>query len=157
MAAIDLSTAGVSLSYASEATAGTRPTTGYIKVPGMKSTPDLNPAPETIETTTLDSLVYKTYVDGLKDMGGALEFTANLTEELISTWDTLMTAYITAKTSNKSIWFVIQHPNLAKGVYFKGNPSSMGLPSTEVGGVLETTLFITPTGEPVWEAKPTAA
>jgi len=155
--AINLSTAGVSLSYASEVTAGTRPTTGYIKVPGMKSTPDLNPAPETIETTTLDDMEYKTYVDGLKDMGGALEFTANFTEDLIDTWDTLMEAYRTAKTSNKSIWFVIQHPDLTKGVYFRGNPSSMGLPAVEVGAVLETTLFITPTSEPIQEAKPTAA
>ena len=155
--AINLSTAGVSLSYASEETSGTRPTTGYTKIPGMKSTPDLNPAPETIETTTLDDMEYKTYVDGLKDMGGALEFTANFTEDLIDTWDTLMEAYRTAKTSNKSIWFVIQHPDLTKGVYFRGNPSSMGLPAVEVGAVLETTLFITPTSEPIQEAKPTAA
>ena len=153
---IDLSTAGVSLSYAVETTASTRPTTGYTKIPGIKSTPDLNPAPETLETTTLDALEYKTYVDGLKDLGGALEFTANLTEDLITTWDTtLMTAYETAKSSGKATWFVIQHPSLTKAVYFTGNPASMGLPAAEVGNVFETTLYVTPTGEPSWQAKPT--
>ena len=36
---IDLSTAGVHFYYAVETTAGTRPTTGYIDLPGIKSTP----------------------------------------------------------------------------------------------------------------------
>ena len=99
--AINLSTAGVQLLYAVEETKGTRPTSGYTRIYGIKSTPSLNPAPETIETTTLDELEYKTYVDGLKDLGGALEFTFNLTEELIEKWDALMTAYEAAKAENK--------------------------------------------------------
>ena len=78
--AINLSTAGVQLLYAVEATKGTRPTSGYTRIKGIKSTPSLNPSPETLETTTLDETEYKTYIDGLKDLGGALEFTFNLTE-----------------------------------------------------------------------------
>ena len=54
--AIELSTAGVSVQYAVEATAGTRPTTGYTTLTGMKSIPSLNPAPDTIETTDLSQL-----------------------------------------------------------------------------------------------------
>ena len=52
--AINLSTAGIFLAYAVEETAGTRPTAGYKKITGAKSTPSLNPSPETLETTTLD-------------------------------------------------------------------------------------------------------
>lgn len=37
MAGIQLSTAGVTLLYAAEATAGTRPTTGYEKSPKSKA------------------------------------------------------------------------------------------------------------------------
>lgn len=37
MAGIQLSTAGVTLLYAAEATAGTRPTTGYEKISEIKS------------------------------------------------------------------------------------------------------------------------
>ena len=62
---INLSTAGVQLAYAVEATAGTRPSTGFTRIHGIKSTPSLNPAPETIEATTLDETEYKTYVNGL--------------------------------------------------------------------------------------------
>lgn len=153
--AINLSTIGVQLHYCAETTAGERPTTGYTRIYGIKSTPSLNPAPDTIETTTLDELEYKTYVDGLKDLGGALEFTFNLTEELITKWDALMTAYETAKTGNKAIWFAIVIPGLTEAFYFPGNPSSMGLPETAVNSVLEITNYITPTGAPVKAAKPT--
>lgn len=152
--AVNLSTLGVQLHYAVEASAGTRPTTGYTRIYGIKSTPSLNPAPEAIETTTLDELEYKTYVDGLKDLGGALEFTFNLTEELIEKWDDLMEAYETAKAQNLNTWFAIVVPGLSEAFYFPGNPSAMGLPETSVNTVLEITNYITPVGAPVKAAKP---
>jgi len=154
---INLSTAGVTLQYCVEATAGTRPTSGYTKIAGLKSTPSLNPAPETLETTTLDETEFKTYIDGLKDLGGALEFTFNLTQNLVTTWDTLMTTYETAKTNGKNVWFTIVIPGLTKSVYFTGNPSAMGVPETAVNSVLEITNYITPTGEPNFFTKPTTS
>lgn len=153
--AINLSTIGVRLYYGVEDTAGERPTSGYTRIFGIKSTPSLNPAPDTIETTTLDELEYKTYVDGLKDLGGSLEFTFNLTEELITRWDALMTAYETAKATNKRVWFAIVVPGLTKAFYFAGNPSAMGLPETSVNTVLEITNYITPVSAPVKAEKTT--
>ena len=157
--AINLSNAGIHLYYAVESTAGTRPTAGsaYTDLVGVKSTPSLNPAPETLETTTLNETEYKTYVDGLKDLGGALEFTFNLTEVLIERWDTLMTQYEAGIAANKSTWFVIVVPGLTNAYYFKGNPSAMGLPETGVNSVLETTNYITPTSGVVMAAKPTGS
>ena len=155
--AVNLSTIGVQLHYAVETTAGTRPTSGYKRIYGIKSTPSLNPAPDTIETTTLDELEYKTYVDGLKDLGGALEFTFNLTEELIEKWDALMDAYEAGAESGMRTWFAIVVPGLSEAFYFAGNPSSMGLPETSVNTVLEITNYITPVGAPVKAAKPTTA
>ena len=155
MAAINLSTLGVQLHYAVETKAGDMPTTGYTRIYGIKSTPSLNPAPDTIETTTLDELEYKTYVDGLKDLGGSLEFLFNLTEELIERWDALMTAYETGKTNGMRTWFAIVVPGLSDAFYFPGNPSSMGLPETSVNTVLEITNYITPVGAPEKAEKPT--
>lgn len=152
--AINLSTIGVQLHYAVETSAGERPTSGYTRIYGIKSTPSLNPSPDTIETTTLDELEYKTYVDGLKDLGGALEFTFNLTEELIEKWDALMEAYNAGKAAEKRTWFAIVVPGLSDAFYFPGNPSSMGLPETSVNTVLEITNYITPVGAPVKAAKP---
>lgn len=155
--AINLSTAGIFLAYAVESTAGTRPTSNYIKLTGAKSTPSLNPSPENLETTTLDETEYKTYIDGLKDLGGALEFTFNLTEELITQWDALMSAYTTAKEAGKATWFTIVIPGLQNSFYFTGNPSEMGLPETSVSSVLEITNYITPTNAPASFAKPSIA
>lgn len=154
--AINLSTAGIKLKYAVEATAGTRPTSGYTALTGAKTTPSLNPSPETLETTTLDELEYKTYIDGLKDLGGALEFTFNLTQELVDQWAALMTAYETAKAAGKATWFVIDIPGLTKAFYFTGNPSAMGIPETSVNSVLEITNYITPTNAPASYNKPSA-
>ena len=158
MAAINLSTIGVQLHYAVEAEKGVRPTAAsdYTRIYGIKSTPSLNPAPETIETTTLDELEYKTYVDGLKDLGGALEFTFNLTQELTEKWDALMEAYEAGKVAEKQTWFAIVVPGLTDAFYFPGNPSAMGLPETSVSSVLEITNYITPVGAPIKAPKPTA-
>lgn len=155
--AIQISTAGVTLNYAVETTANTRPTTGYTRIPEIKSIPELNPEPDTLETTTLEETEYRTYIPGLKDIGGSLAFTANLTQTSMDTWETVVTAYETAATSGKAMWFCIIIPGLDDALYFTGQPSPMGLPSMDVSTVLETTLYITPTGEPVWEAKPTTS
>lgn len=149
------STAGMWLGYAAEATAGTRPTSGYTKIPEIKSIPSFNPSPETIESTTLDETEYKTYVKGLKDLGGALEFKANMTDDLATAWSTLLTAFDTAVAAGKKVWFVIVHPKLTNATYFTGDPSGIGLDEAAVGSMAETTLYITPTGAPTMQAKPT--
>ena len=113
----------------------------------------MNPSPETLETTDLSQTEFKTYVEGLKDLGGALAFLANFTTELEEAWTTLVSAYKTAKESGKAVWFEIKHPGLEKSVFFTGQPSAMGLPAMAVNSVLETNLYITPTNAPTWQAK----
>ena len=152
---IALSTAGVTVGYAVETTAGTRPTTGFKIIPDIKEIPEMNPEPETLETTTLAATEFKTYIEGLKDLGGALSFLANYTTELETAWSALVEAYKTAKTSGKAIWFEVKHPTLTKSVFFSGQPSAMGLPAMSVNSILETNLYITPTNAPTWETKST--
>ena len=152
---IALSTAGVTIGYAVEATAGTRPVSGYTLIPDVKEIPEMNPEPETLETTTLAETEYKTYIEGLKDLGGALSFLANYTTELETAWGDLVEEYQTAKADGKSVWFEVKHPGLTKSVFFTGQPSAMGLPAMSVNSVLETNLYITPTNAPAWETKST--
>lgn len=156
MAGIALSTAGVTVGYAVETEEGKRPTMGYKHIPDIKSIPDFNPEPETLESTTLEETEYKTYVDGLKDVGGALAFGANFTQKLQDEWDTIVKAYETAIAEKKRMWFEIQHPKLAKSVFFHGKPSKMGLPGIETNNILETSVYITPNGAPDWFEKSTA-
>ena len=151
-----LSTAGMQLMYAVETTKGTRPTTGYKTIPEIKSMPSFNPAPNTIDSTTLAETEYMTYVKGLKDLGGALEYGANLTEDLIDFWDTLMEEYETAVAAGKSMWFAVVHPKLSKATFYIGEPSAIGFNEAEVGAMAETTLYITPNSAPIMEANPTS-
>ena len=154
---IAISTAGVTFGYAVESTKGTRPTTGYILIPDVKEIPEMNPEPETLESTTLAETEFKTYIEGLKDLGGALSFLANYTTELETAWTALVTAYKTADSTGKSIWFEVKHPKLEKSVFFTGQPSAMGLPAMAVNNILETNLYITPTNAPTWQTKSTTS
>lgn len=149
-----LSTAGMTLQYAVETTKGTRPTSGYAVIPEIKSMPSFNPAPNTIDSTTLAETEYMTYVKGLKDLGGALEYGANLTEDLIDFWEELMNAYETAAAEGKAMWFAVVHPKLSKATYYVGEPAPLGFNEAEVGSIAETTLYITPNSAPVMDEKP---
>lgn len=153
--AIDLSTAGVTVQYAAETTAGTKPTTGYTKIPGIKAIPDLNPEPSGLDTTTLEAEEWKTYIQGLKDPGGAIQFTANNTEEFQTAWTTLVEAYNTAIAADKEVWFAVVIPSLTKSFYFSGKPSDLGLSAIEVDAVLEIQPYITPHKIGGWDTKPT--
>ena len=153
--AIDLSTAGITLQYAAETTSGTRPTTGYTAIPGLKAIPDINPEPSSLETTTLDALIWRTYIPGLKDPGGALQFTANNTAQFQTDWDTLVSAYETAAEGDKALWFAVVVPGLTNAFYFAGIPSELGLSAIEVDAVLEINPYITPTDIAGWAAAPT--
>ncbi len=154
-----LSTIGVHLYYAVEATAGTRPTTksSYTELVGIKSIPSMNPTPDNLETTTLNETEYKTYIPGLKDLGGALEFTFNMSQALKDAWDALVTADTAARAASKSTWFYVEVPGLTDGLFFTGQPSPMGLPEMSVNSVLEVSNSITVTNEPEWDTKPTGS
>lgn len=149
------STAGMFLCYA-VGDANTRPTSGYTTIPEVKSMPSFNPAPETIDSTTLLETEYRTYVEGLKDLGGALEYGANLTADLITAWASCNTAH-DSMASTSAMWFAVVHPKLESAVFFQGDPAPLGLNEATVGGMAETTLYITPNSAPVWAAKPTAS
>lgn len=156
MARIDLSSAGVSVQYAVEATAGTMPTTGFTKLTGMKSIPDLNPEPSSLETTTFDETEWKTYIPGLKDPGGALAFTANNTQEFQDEWEAMVTAATTAKADGKATWFSIVIPGLTKAFYFAGMPAPLGLSGIDVDSVIEIDAYISPSSVAGWQTAPTA-
>lgn len=152
--ALEISTAGVSVKYAVEATAGTRPTTGYTAIPNIKATPDFNPEPSTLEVTDLSDLVWKRYIAGLKDPGGALTFTANLTSAFKTAWETLVSAYETALETSKATWFEIAVPTVGS-FYFAGIPSELGINAMEVDAVAEINVYVTPNQIEGWSTSST--
>lgn len=152
----ELSTAGVLLKYAAASSGTTRPTSGYTTIPGIKSIPDFNPEPESLEVTDLGDTTWRRYIAGLKDPGGALAFTANLTTPFKTAWETLMTAYATALSGGKSMWFEIYVPSFGS-FFFAGIPSSLGMSAMDVNAVLEVDAYITPNLIHGWDTSSTGS
>lgn len=152
----ELSTAGVLLKYKVETTAGTRPTSGYTTVPNIKSIPDFNPEPESLEVTDLSDTEWKRYIAGLKDPGGALAFTANMTTGFKTAWAALVTAYEGGISTNKACWFEIMVPNLGS-FYFAGIPSPLGMKGMDVNSVLEIDAYVTPNQIHGWDTSSTGS
>lgn len=136
----ELSTAGILLKYAVETTAGTKPTS-FTTIPGAKAIPSINPEPSTLECTDLSDTVWKRYIAGLKDPGGAIGITANFTSAFKTAWETMYSAYTTAKASGKATWFEIAIPTM-DSFYFTGEPSALGFNGAEVDSVLENVGYI---------------
>ena len=152
----EISTAGVLLKYCVETNAGTRPTVGYTTVPNIKSIPDFNPEPESLEVTDLADTEWRRYIAGLKDPGGALAFTANLTSAFKTAWGTLVSAYTTGIASSKNTWFEIMVPTVGS-FYFAGIPSNLGLSGMDVNAVAEVDAYITPNKIHGWDTSSTVS
>ena len=149
--AIDLSTAGIRIGYAYEATSGTRPTSGYTNLPNPKSIPDMNPQPNALDITSLNDTEWKRYMEGLKDMGGSLGITFGMSQELYNRWEAICDADDANKSSGKRTWFVFYIPGISDSFFLPVDPSRMGFPASEVDSVLDVTVNVLPIGAPVWE------
>lgn len=118
---MDVSTLGVKIGYAVEATAGTRPTASYAQIPRCKSIGGITLTPEQIDVSTLEDLISK-YVDGRQDTGGSWELVFH--SDAIAALKTLLTEAATAKAANKGVWFVVWIPGLADSFFVKAQPGA---------------------------------
>lgn len=141
--ALEFSSAGVELRWCCETTSGSRPTSGYRKIPSVKSVPDFNAEPNTLDVTDFSDLVWKRSIPALKDAGGALAFTANMTSSFKTAWNSLVSSANTAKGSNLSTWFEVAIPNF-DSFYFAGMPAELGLKGMDVDSVVEADGYIVP-------------
>jgi len=151
----ELSTAGVTVGFAIESVAGTRPELGYQRIPGVKSTPDLNPEPSSLQVTTLEDAECHRYILGLKDPSGALPFTCNNTYEFQAAWYTLCELSDEAREDEFATWFAINIPNLGKSFYISAIPSKLGVIGMEVDAVAEVQAYVSPNGIEGWQTAPT--
>lgn len=145
----ELSTAGIQVGYAVESTAGTRPST-FTSIPNVKTIGDMNPEPSTYEVTDLSDTEYKRYIGALKDIGGAVSLTVNITQAFMTVWESIVTAANTGLSTNKACWFQVSVPNVTKKFYFAGIPASLGLPQIETDAVFEGDVYVTPNQVAGW-------
>ena len=159
MAVVGNSTLGMKVYYSVESTAGTRPTalSAYTEIVGIKDIPGMGEEASSIDVTPISEMNFRQYVAGLKDTGGTVTFTANNTDAFQTAWSTLVSAYATGIAANKSTWFCITHPNLAKAFYFTGEPVSLGLSAASVNEALNASANVVAGKVEGWAAKPTSA
>ena len=141
--ALEFSSAGVQIRYCCETTKGSRPTTGYKVIPSIKSSPDFNAEPSQLDVTDFSDKVWKRSIAGLRDVGGAIAFTANMTASFKSAWTSLVSAYTTAWASEKSTWFEVAIPNF-DSFYFAGQPIELGVKGMDVDSVVEADGYVVP-------------
>lgn len=155
---LEISTAGISVSTATESTAGTRPSakSAYTTLNNIYAIGDMNPEPSTYDVTDLSDTVYKRYIAALKDMGGAVAFSAHLNNDFVTTWNALCTSAATARATGKRTWFCIEVPSMTNAFYIAGVPNECGLPAIDTDAVFEGDVYVAPEEVVGWAAKPTS-
>lgn len=150
--AIALSTAGIKVKYIAVAPAGARPASGFTEISGITSIPEFNPEPANLDCTPLSETGYHQYIPGLKDLGSAINLTANLTQSFKTSWAALMTAY---SNGASDIWFEYCVPDMSDSFYFTGAPVDLGFGGAEVDSVLQVNAYVMPATVTGWDTKST--
>lgn len=148
--ALEIASAGVTIGYAVESTKGTKPSS-FTNITNVKTIGELDAEPATYDVTDLSDLEYKRYIPGLKDIGGDVPLTANLTQAFLTLWAALVDAAETGAESELSTWFCITIPKITEKFYFKGMPVKLGLSQIDTDTALETTAHITPNEIVGWQ------
>lgn len=143
-----VSTAGMIVKYAAETTAGTRPTTGYTEIPGVKALPALGDEVNTLQSTPLSATKNHTYIAGLADPGGAIQLTVNDYPAFRTAWEAFVSA---ADNLNEGLqmWIEYAYPEGSglDSFYFPAMPHALGFGGAEVDSVLENIANLLPSGD----------
>ena len=154
-----VSTAGMFVKYAAESVKGTRPTSGYTTIPGVKAIPAIFNDPNMLQSTPLSATKNHTYIRGLDDSGGAIQLTVNDYEEFRDAWGDCLTAYATAAGSDLGMWFEIAYQDGSglDSFYFPAEPLPLGFGGADVDSVLENNLNLAPQGDYIFAAASTVS
>lgn len=116
MALAGLSTLDVHFYYGIETTAGIKPAT-FVELHRINSIGGVSASTETIDASALEDISTK-YIAGRSEIDGSLAVTVNLTPETITEWETLISAYQTAKADGKQVWFEVYKEGISGDAFF---------------------------------------
>ena len=159
MAYLPLLSAGMTVKWCVETTAGTRPTTGYTIMYGVKEIAAYNDAPNTAQTTDLLAYPNHTYIRALNSGNGVLSITANDYKTFRDCWAAMVSAYETAKASGKALWIEYAYPDGSSmnSYYYTAEPAELGFGGAQVDSVLENSAYLIMTGQPKFDAASTGS
>lgn len=152
MAYLPLLSAGCTVKWCVETTAGTRPTSGYTILKGVKEIAAYNDAPNTLQTTDLLAYPNHTYIRALNSGNGVLSVTVNDYKTFRDSWSAMVSAYTTGKASGKALWIEYAFPSGSSvdSYYYTAEPAELGWGGATVDSVLENTAYLIQTGQPAW-------
>lgn len=114
-----VSTLGIKLGYAVEATAGTKPST-FTWLERCNNIGGIALETEQIDASALEDETSR-YVSGRQDTGGTWSVTFNVTDEVIQQLETMIDAYMSLG-GGKKMWFEVWSPNLSKAFFVVAQP-----------------------------------
>jgi len=159
----EISTAGIKIKYATEATAGTRPTTGYLEqapsttlkiaeyVTGISG---LGAEFEQYDVTPLAEESRHRYIKGLQNNDGNIQFNCNINPTSRTDWNAIVTAYA-ALTGGKGMWWEITLPGDTQSVFFRAEPCEMRFPDVESAQAVQGAVQLIENQYAGWAAKST--
>lgn len=140
MALAGLSTLGVEFGYGT----GVSKPSALTELTRINSIGGLSLNTEAIDASALVDEVTRR-VAGRADVDENLPITINVTDQTITEWEAVITAY-NGLTGESELWFEVYHPNLTNGFWFKAQPPKK-LPMPEMGQnqllTMEINLVIT--------------
>jgi len=144
MALPGMSTLGIRFLYGVETTIGQKPAS-FTELTRINGIGGITIDVETIDASALIDKVTRS-VAGRGDTGGDFTVTVNITPDTITEWQTLISAYKTAKEAGKQTWFEVYHPDLTSGAFFIVAEPPREIPLPESGQnelwTVEMTLVI---------------
>ena len=159
----EISSAGITIKFASESTAGTRPTTGYVEktsgatlkiaeyVTGISG---LTADYDQFDVTPLAETRRHRFIKGLQSNDGSLSLACNINPTSRTDWNAIVTEY-QALTGGKGMWFEFTLPGDTQSVFFRGEPCEMGFPDVESNQAVQGAVQIIENQYSGWASKST--
>lgn len=159
----EVSSAGIKISYCAEATAGTRPTSGYKEkatgatlkiaeyVTGISG---LTAEFEQYDVTPLAEQNRHRFVKGLQGNDGNLSLSCNINPTSRADWTAIVAEY-EALTGGKGMWFAFTLPGDTQSAYFRCIPCPMGFPDVEAASAVQGAVQLIENEYAGWAANPT--
>lgn len=137
-----ISTVGALTGYAVETVAGEKPS-AFTMLHRINASDEIAIDVETIDASALEDEVERT-IAGRGSTGGTFNVTVNVTDETIEEWETLISAYKTAKADGKAMWYEEYYPSLKKAFFTKIEPPAIiPKPARDQNGLLTVDMSLT--------------
>lgn len=148
---LPLTTIGLKIGWAVETTAGVRPTTGYKRLHGIYTSPDLNIAPSTTDRTSFDETKFTLKAPLLPEIPDTMDYGMRYGKQAKKDWDAMCDAYETAREKGLEIWIVEDVPDdedddFDNAYFYTVQPLRIKKPAFEANTGIDATAYAVWTG-----------